>query len=100
MPDDKEDKGFLVMGPELENGGRAAIRIDKDGAHPGEMYRPGTAPMDSEGDFTRIKTEQISGPIYQVTEEEPIGRPSMVNSRAYRENWDNIFGNKQVVGES
>jgi len=100
MTDDKEDKGFIVMGHELENGGRAALRIDKEGVHPGEMFREGQAPDCAEGLLTRVQTEQIAGQIYQVTEEEPVGKPSMVNSRAYRNNWDNIFGNKQAVGDS
>ena len=97
---DQEDKGFIVMGPELENGGRAAIRVDRDGVHSGEMFREGQVPDCDEGLLTRVETEQIAGPIYQVTSEEPVGKPSMVNSRAYRNNWDNIFGKKQAIGEA
>jgi hypothetical protein len=100
MADDKEDKGFIVMGPELPNGGRAAVHVDKDGVHPGEMFREGEAPECTEGELTRVKTEQIAGPLYQVTESEPVGKPSLVNSRAYRQNWENIFGKKQDVGEA
>ncbi|MCK9567516.1 hypothetical protein M0R72_01040 [Candidatus Pacearchaeota archaeon] len=99
MADDK-DKGFIVMGPELPNGGRAAIHVDKEGVHHGEMFREGEAPECAEGELTRIRTEQIAGPIYQVTEEEPIGKPLMVNSLDYRNNWNNIFGKKQDVGEA
>jgi hypothetical protein len=97
VPNDKEDKGFLIMGPPTENGGRTALRVDKDGVYAGELFKPGSAP---EGDITRITTSPISGNIYQITEEEHIGKPSLVNSKAYRENWENIFGNKQVVGEA
>lgn len=100
MSNDKEDKGFIVMGPELESGGRAALRVDKEGVHCGEMFREGHVPTEGYGEITRVVTEQIAGPLYQVTEEEPIGKPSMVNSRAYRNNWENIFGNKQEVGVS
>jgi len=95
----KEDKGFVIMGPELENGGRAALRIDKDGVRSGEMFREGQM-SDCDCEVTRIETKQISGSIYEVTEEEPVGRPSMVNSLAYRNNWNNIFGNKQEIGAS
>jgi hypothetical protein len=98
--DEKEDKGFLVMGPELNNGSRAALRITKEGVHPGELFREGTAPECDDGSITRIKTEQIGGSVYQVVEEEPIGKPSKVNSRDYRNNWDNIFGKKTVVGDA
>lgn len=32
--------------------------------------------------------------------EVPIGKPSKVNSKAYRDNWDTIFGKKAVVGDA
>jgi hypothetical protein len=101
MADDKEDKGFVVMGPELSNGGRAALRVTKEGTQEGVMFREGEAPADcGEGELTRVETEQIAGPIYQVTSEVPISKPSKVNSKAFRNNWDGIFGNKQAMGEA
>jgi hypothetical protein len=97
----EEDKGFIIMGPELENGGRSALRVTTEGTQEGVLFREGLAPNDCAGGMlSRIRTEQISGSIYQVTDEEVIGKPSMVNSKQYRENFDNIFGNKQAVGEA
>jgi hypothetical protein len=94
----KEDKGFVVLGPELPSGGRAAIKVDKDGAHTGELFSNDNVPRDSE--CTQIETQLISGNIHQIIEEKPIGKPSKANSPAYRNNYDTIFGNKQVVGTS
>jgi len=101
MADNKEDKGFVVMGPELKTGGRAALRITKEGTREGVMFREGEAPDDcGGGELTRVETEKIAGAIYQVTSEVPIGKPSKVNSKAFRDNWDGIFGNKRVVGDA
>jgi hypothetical protein len=100
MSNKDDDKGYLIMGPELDNGARSAVRVNKDGVQAGEMYPPGTAPNYNDGTLTRIKTKPISGVFHEIVDEEPIGRPAMVNSKAYRNNWDNIFGNKQVVGNA
>ena len=89
------------MGPELENGGRAALRVTKDGINEGVMFREGEVPENCKGEeLTKVKTERIAGPIYQVTEEIPISKPSKVNSRAYIDNWGTIFGKKTVVGDA
>ena len=101
MADDKEDKGFVVMGPELENGGRAALRVTKEGTNEGIMFREGEVPESCKGEkLTRVKTERIAGHIYQVIEEVLIGKPLKVNSRSYLDNWDTIFGKKTVVGDA
>jgi len=63
MTSDKEDKGFVVMGPELDNGGRAALRVTKKGMQEGIMFPEGEAPEDCDGELTRIHTERIAGSI-------------------------------------
>jgi hypothetical protein len=100
VSDDKEDKGFVVIGPQTKTGYKA-LRVTKEGAQPGEIYREDCAPECGEGEtLTRIKTQQISGSIHEVIEEIPAGKPSLANSKAYLDGWENIFGKKQTVGNA
>jgi hypothetical protein len=94
---DKDDKGYVVLGPPIE-GGYQALHIDQNGARPGRVYTSReAAPEDVDA---KICLERIAGPFHKIVSEEPVGRPAMVNSRAYRNNWDNIFGGKSVIGEA
>lgn len=94
MSDDKKDNnpgdnGFIVLGPDLPNGGRAALRVTKDGGWVGEMHK--------EGSVTRVVTKPLGNSILEVVDETPIGKPSKVNSKAYQDGWDRIFGGKKEV---
>ena len=95
---DDDDKGYVVLGPEIE-GGCKALHIDENGVQSGRLYRdlesvPG-------GIFdAKLHLERVEGPLHRIISEEPVSRPAMVNNRAYRNNWDNIFGGKSVVGEA
>lgn len=108
MADEKDNgsgdsKGVVLIGPPLPSGGRKALKIDSEGVHPGEMYKEGNAPTNrDDGTLTRLKTKPLgdSGKVLEIMDEQPIGRPAMVNSRAYRDNWDTIFGSKKVVGNA
>lgn len=98
-----ESKGVVLLGPSLPGGGRKAIKIDSEGVHPGEMFKEGHVPAHREGGtLTRLATKPLDGnsDVLEVMDEQPIGRPAMVNSKTYRDNWDNIFGNKKVVGNA
>jgi hypothetical protein len=97
VPAKKNDNGFIIIGQEFDNC-YSTIRVDKDGVRLGHLYKEGAVP-DGEGDITRITTEQIAGPIYNIVDEKLIGKPTKVNSKAYRDGWDNIFG-KGVVGQA
>lgn len=92
-----DDKGYVVLGPRVE-GGYEVLHINQEGVKPGRIYRDeASAPGEIDA---KINLEKIAGPIHKVISEEPVSRPAMVNSRAYRDNWDNIFGGKSVVGEA
>jgi len=92
-----DDKGYIVLGQEFE-GGFEATHVSPDGISHGQLYTDlSSAP---EGVDTKINLERIAGPYYNIKSTEPISRPAMVNSQAYRKNWDNIFGGGPVVGEA
>lgn len=94
---DKEDKDLLVMGPELSSGARAVLKITKDEVYAGSVYPEDKAPEEAN---TRITTKSLGGSVYEIVSEEPIGKPARVNSRAFRENWDTIFGQQSVIGSA
>lgn len=92
-----DDKGYVVLGPPIP-GGYEALRINQEGSRPARVYMEEASVPGGAG--SKLSLERIAGPFHKVVSEEPIGRPAMVNSRSYRENWDNIFGGKSVVGEA
>lgn len=96
---DDDDKGYVVLGPEID-GGCKALRFDKDGVEPGRLYRDLESVPEGEVVSAEVHLERVAGPLHRIISEKPVGRPALVNSRSYREHWDNIFGGKSVVGEA
>lgn len=94
---DNDDKGYVVLGQEFD-GGYEATHISPDGISHGKLYTD--LSLAPEGVDMKVNLEKIAGPYYNIKSTETISRPAMVNSRAYRNNWDNIFGGKAVVGSA
>lgn len=56
-------------------------------------------PPASNGDGELLRLEHLHDNHFEVVE--VLGKgPVKVNSRAYRQNWDSIFGAKQTVGQA
>jgi len=87
---------FVSYGPPRD--GVAPCRVYGDeGIHEGFLVSDEVAESSSfRGEHTKVKMQHVSRGLACVTE---VHKPSMVNSQAYRDNWDGIFG-KQPVGEA
>lgn len=106
-PECKIEGDELMAGPELPGGARMYIRHTADHQFHGGIMRPVQEgePI-YEGAF---HLEHKEGPIYRVSDlgipprapaQEGHKGPAMVTSRAYRENFDLIFGKKATVGQA
>lgn len=102
--DDCTSKDELMAGPPLPGGARPYVRHRADHSIQTGIMRP-VAEGESlgEGAFT---LEHIEGDRYAVEEVFPEQAsdgskgPAKVNSKAFRDNWDTIFGKKVSVGQA
>ena len=90
-------KDILIKGPQIGPNANVVIR-EKDG-----VKTIGVAGIAKEGmplnGRSLVTVEHIEGPEFRVideydpnaTAEESASGPAMVNSQAYRDNWDKIF---------
>lgn len=87
---------FISYGPPHD--GVAPCRVYGDeGIHEGLLVSDEVAESSGfQGEHTKVKMEHVSQGLACITK---VKKPSMVNSQAYRNNWDGIFG-KQTVGEA
>lgn len=87
----------IVIGPEVGEGQRLAIRHTEDHQIEAGVIRQvkdgESLPEDS------FHVEQIEGNRYKYTKVERPG-PARVTTPAYRDGWDRIFGGKQAVGQA
>jgi len=97
MTDGKDDTGedYVIPGPPLPDGGRLAIRHRGDHVlQVGEMHNlENGEPLD---DSVSILEPKEGTPFYKVgpTIGELRKGPSKVNSKAYKDGYDRIFGSK------
>ncbi len=90
----------VTLGPELGNGLRIGVRHTED--HQVAVALVRTIGPEDEIPDDAIALDRIEGDRYrarELTSEERRG-PSRANSRAYRNNYDTIFGKKQTVGQA
>lgn len=104
-----DGKDFIITGPSTSDGGISIIRHDKNHNITSGVIHPvkDGKPL-SGGELLNLhKTENEN--IFEVQPVELDGKiesvvshsgPAMVNSRAYQNGWDNIFGKKPVVGKA
>ena len=101
MDEKKKDHGFLIKGPQVSETEQAVVRVGPDGLKTGTISKLGD--VSDKEPSSLIRTEQIGdSPIYTVTDEFPstTGGPALVNSQAFKDGWDSIFGQKQTVGQA
>jgi hypothetical protein len=114
MDDDKKTPcpsgDELQAGPDLGNGMRPFIRHTADHkivagvmspVREGQPLMPGAFNLEPIAGTDRFTVEDLpSMPVPQMAAPPPSKGPAMVTTKAYRSGWDNVFGQKQVVGEA
>ena len=105
MADDdgkKDSTDELMAGPPLPGGARPYVRHRADHSIQTGIMRP-VAEGESLGEGT-FTLDHIEGDRYAVQEvfpeQEGAKGPAKVNSKAFRDNWDTIFGKKVPVGQA
>jgi hypothetical protein len=99
----KDERDVIFVGPENGRGGNVALRCrggmvtDAGSIHPLENGKP------IMGEAVRLHPRDEGGGYYMEYLVEPAepGKskgPTKVNSRAYRDNWDEIFGKRGLFG--
>lgn len=95
MSDDKHEhpgEDFVVLGPKTEDGRQTAIRHRED--HTVELCEvypvQDGRPISENSEIVQLSGE---GPVYRVESSTRKG-PAKVANRAFRENYDAIFGKK------
>ena len=55
----------------------------------------------SDGELIKLTRDDKPGyKVESLYKGESVGKPAMVNSKAFKSNWTNIFGSKTTVGEA
>jgi len=96
----------IAVGPTLPNGDVAFVRQRE--AETGVVLEGGTmrvfpdgVPEEAPDDVEEVlRISHLHANLYKVEEVLSRGGPAMVNSKAYKTGWENIFGNTQPVGQS
>jgi hypothetical protein len=100
----EKDDEYVVAGPALPNGNTLALHHTKE-----NQYIIGEITHQVDGKSLPDKTlllESNPGTPYfnilgTVGEMKKLASgPAMVTSDAYRSGWDNVFGNRQTVGQA
>ena len=100
MTDSKKSQDEYVMyGPPCCDEHRAmpCVRSRNGKAEPG-LLMPAGEDCDMPEGAEIVKLEHVGQGIARIAE--VIKKPTMVNSQAFRNNYDSIFGCKQTVGEA
>ena len=93
MSEPKKENPVLIMGPQISETERQAVRIDAEGVHHGTI----SSEHNQEG--TLIKAKHLGSNIYEIVAEQR-NKPTMVNSAAFKSNWETIFGQKVQAYQS
>lgn len=99
MSEQKKENPVLIMGPQISETERQAVRIDTEGVHHGVI----SSETNQEG--TLIQAKHLGSNIYEVIAEhrtvaEQRTKPTIVNSSAFKSNWETIFGKKVEAYQS
>jgi hypothetical protein len=101
-----KDLGYIICGPEAEEGGRKCVHLSSEGTEVGRLL-----PFDgfaNAEDGCRIVEGKVRGPLMKVTDiSNPISKkpssaavptkgPAKVASDEYRNGWDVIWGKPEV----
>ncbi|MFA5203040.1 MAG: hypothetical protein WC708_01430 [Lentisphaeria bacterium] len=108
--DNRPKKELVVLGPSLPDGSTAAIRNDPNhGPQCGLLKRIGEGESLLGKELVELK-QVGSSPVFEMTriydgrtpdqKDHDSHGPSMVNSQAYRDGWDSIFGNKKTAASA
>lgn len=97
MTDQSDD--YVIYGPACCSEHRAApcIRSRGGNAEAGVLM-PAVEGREPPEGVEVVRLEHVGKGVARVAE--VISGPPMVNSEAFRNNWDSIFGHKQPVGEA
>jgi hypothetical protein len=94
-------KEFVTLGPSLPDGSVMAVKSSDDGIQFGTLQKIEEGDSLLGKDLVRLSPVE-NLPLYEMEHvydgripDQKSSGPSMVNSRAYRDGWDNIFGNKK-----
>jgi hypothetical protein len=106
MANNNDDSGgskkeFVTLGPSLPDGSVMAVKSSDDGIQFGTLHKINEGDSLLGKDLVRLSPVD-NLPLYEMEHiydgsipDQKNSGPSMVNSRAYRDGWDNIFGNKK-----
>ena len=94
MSEQKKENPVLIMGPQISETERQAVRIDTEGVHHGVI----SSETNQEG--TLIQAKHLGQNIYEIVAEQRTVKPTMVNSNAFKSNWETIFGKKVEAYQS
>lgn len=92
------DRDVLVMGPETQSGGNLFIRHKNDHSIVVGEIHPVEDGKYVHGEIINLSGE---GPVFDVETvyDAKNEKPSKVNTKAFQEGWDAIFGNK-LIGQA
>lgn len=96
-----EDRIF--PGPQLGKDGPIPFIRHLDGCGmEGGVFMPAKEGQDLSGQelVHLVKDDKPGYRVESIYKGKPVGKPAMVNSKAFMNNWTNIFGSKTTVGEA
>lgn len=97
--DKKTGEDVAFLGPPAEGGGVHVVRHRPDHTWEAGVLRDVEDGRPLHGELVRLT--QRDGPGYSVETLHGRGEgPAMVNSQAYKDGWENIFGQKVPAGEA
>jgi hypothetical protein len=88
-------KDLLLPGPELPDGRVPYLRHRGNHEVEAGVMSPLEEGQEPDPDKETFRLKPTGGPFYEVVESRG---PSMVNSDAFRSNWDRIFGGQVTTG--
>jgi hypothetical protein len=103
--DDGKSDDFAILGPPADGGGNHVLRHRPDCSWEAGIVKPLEDGKPINGELVYLRPREDGGPGYAVESIDaglpvrPSG-PSMVNSRAFRDGWDGIFGHRAPAGEA
>jgi len=108
MANEKHDDDHVHLGPRVGEDGVAFVRCHPDGTTHAGVLRPAKEGEPLYDGAIRLE-HRGPGPVYNVIDEykretpqqccEERSGPAKVTTDAYRNGWDNLFGN-QTVGQA
>ena len=108
MADEKKadlPSDVIVVGETLPNGDASFVRYREDEAGPvvqgGTLRVLSEDPSEDGSDVDEVvRLSHVTDNVYNVVETVRKGGPAMVNSPAFRNGWETLFGNRQTVGQA